>query len=730
MAPVAFGIYVYINSSSEQVVVNELAETTQTETQQPTIPDILQTKSSHQVLENVEAKREERLGYQVTTTDKNLAFLKDEQVEGRTYLDESDAKKVRFSNSGHAIRLKGATFTLDPNHTPLIVGDNQYIYLQLSERPNKETMQALHDVGVMLNHFVDRNTWLVNVTQEQVDQLTTLDAIHALGDRAAKDKISPSILSAGIREKGQLTDDYAVLVEVLEESELPQLEDTLIAKNLVSSRQKMRRFGQNALVVDVVLSNFQELTELDVVAWIENKPGKTQQTNTDAAAMSNVDDIANEFRLDGNGIVMGIWDAGNVDDHVDFGNRVTNRDNATADEHATHVAGTMLGNGAGDPRALGMAPSATLNAYDWNSDNAEMRRAANDLNVVISNHSYGTRTGWFLDNGGWSFLDNQDEFGRYDAKAREWDDIVEDTGLLIVKAAGNDRGEGSHMATNSQPTDGGDDGYDSISTYGNAKNIITVGSLDEFGDISDFSSRGPADDGRIKPDLVANGERVFSTILDNGYGPSWGTSMASPVVSGASALISQRFTQVFGRAPQASMTKALLLHSAQDLGNPGPDYDTGWGLLDAQAAVDLINQGARHFSTERIFNGMSNTDSIIVHGGEEQFKVTIAWTDRRGPANGARSLVNDMDIRLVSPSGVTYFPWVKDANNPANAATRGNNDIDNVEQIVVNNPEAGEWSMTINGTVNRLGRFDFRSWQTVSVVTSLPVLGLDSDNDW
>ncbi|MEA1890874.1 MAG: S8 family serine peptidase, partial [Pseudomonadota bacterium] len=255
------------------------------------------------------------------------------------------------------------------------------------------------------------------------------------------------------------------------------------------------------------------------------------------------------LNLDGSGMTVGEWDDGVVlDTHWEFTGRVTQVDNSPTDpsDHSTHVAGTLIAAGIIDPAAKGMAYAASLDAYDWNSDTAEMATAAAG-GLLLSNHSYGTATGWLLIDPlvipqVWWWLGGADDsqiedynFGYYNTDAQLWDQIAFDAPYyLIVKSAGNDRddigpapgeiytivdADGKDLGTSTlaRSQDCAPVGYDCIPTNGTAKNILTVGAVDDiqggytsFPDparvaMSIFSGWGPTDDGRIKPDIVANG---------------------------------------------------------------------------------------------------------------------------------------------------------------------------------------------------------------------------------
>jgi hypothetical protein len=235
---------------------------------------------------------------------------------------------------------------------------------------------------------------------------------------------------------------------------------------------------------------------------------------------------------------LGIWDGGKVrTTHVEFrngtsGSRVTQVDNPdTLDSHASHVAGIMIAGGV-NPLVKGMAFATNLRAYDFNSDISEMSAAA--ANLLVSNHSYGTLAGWVFDDtrttatkwewwGDTTLSKTEDyKFGVYNSSARSWDQIAQNAPYyLMVKSAGNEHGatgpgDGQpyffgNSRNTSTVTRSRQDGYDQITTSSTAKNILTVGAVgtlnrgyNQASDVSlgNFSSWGPTDDGRIKPDIV------------------------------------------------------------------------------------------------------------------------------------------------------------------------------------------------------------------------------------
>ncbi len=447
---------------------------------------------------------------------------------------------------------------------------------------------------------------------------------------------------------------------------------------------------------------------------------------------------------------LGIWDGGAVrGTHQELTGRVTQRDgNATNSNHATHVAGTMIASGE-QPSARGMAWAASLDAYDWSNDQGEMATAAAQ-GLLVSNHSYVLITGWQwgdYDNSGsdrWFWWGGENDtacadFGLYSQQARDWDLIANNApNYLMVKAAGNDRGQGPTAGTthrvwsnsqgnwvNSTTTrqkDGGILGYDCISHAGVAKNVLTVGAVQGLTSpytspsqvvASAFHGWGPTDDGRIKPDIVAKGVSLYSSIAGSNtdYATYSGTSMASPAVSGTLALIQQRWMQLQNQnvsTPVAALSsaqlKALVCHTALEAGLPGPDPVYGWGLLNAEGAVQLMAGRGDTTMLESLSLPNSGTYSRTFYSdGQRPLVMTLAWNDPAAPVstytlnNATSVLVNDLDVRLVRNSdGAVFEPYRLMAGQPATAAQTGDNTRDNIEQVRLSTPSAGLYTVQVS----------------------------------
>jgi len=446
------------------------------------------------------------------------------------------------------------------------------------------------------------------------------------------------------------------------------------------------------------------------------------------------------LNLTGSGMLVGEWDAAGVlTSHQEFNGRVTQRDTTDGlNNHSTHVAGTLIASGV-QADAQGMSYEARLDAYDWNNDESEMAAAAGN-GLLLSNHSYGYVTGWYwnwINDNRWAWFGDTTisatedyNFGFYSAHTQEWDQVAYDApNYLIVVAAGNERdddgpsageehwiwdaGTGDWvLATASRDPDGQ---YDCISFAALAKNILTVGAVNDIAAgysapsdvvMSSFSSWGPADDGRLKPDITANGVNLYSTFAsnDSAYGSYSGTSMATPNTTGSLLLLQQYYQQTHNDAVMRAATlKALAIHTADEAGDSdGPDYAFGWGLLNTAKAAQAIQQDGSDVQIIEETLSEDGSYSYRLNLAENSaLTATLVWPDPPATPVAAAldpsdiMLINDLDLRITK-DGQTFYPYVLDGANPSQAATTGDNRVDNVEKIFLENPGAGTYTLTVN----------------------------------
>jgi len=433
---------------------------------------------------------------------------------------------------------------------------------------------------------------------------------------------------------------------------------------------------------------------------------------------------------------LALWDGGNaLATHQEFGGRVKLQENlSSSDLHSTHVAGTLIASGV-NANAKGMSFGADLKVWDYNNDNAEISDASIPKTgppLLVSNHSYGYQAGWVYDStkSKWQWWGEDKvstfedyKFGFYDSNAQTLDKIAFNAPYyLMVKSAGNSRSEngpeaGKYYFLKTSTKDSSNiarsknDGYDIISTTGTAKNILTVGAAESMSTIpekgsditlANFSSWGPTDDGRIKPDIIGIGTDLLSTsnVSTTSYAYLSGTSMATPQVSGSIFLLQQLYnrlnTNTFMRA---STLKGLILHTALDMAVAGPDYQTGWGLLDMEKAAKVIlNVGTSNLIAEGTLANATTDKRSFVASGKGDLVATLSWTDPEAAVfpyttenlNSRKpKLINDLDIRITDGTG-KFLPFILDPAIPDKVAEAGDNIRDNIEKIIIKGAVPGK----------------------------------------
>lgn len=482
---------------------------------------------------------------------------------------------------------------------------------------------------------------------------------------------------------------------------------------------------------------------------ISQTPLYLATTNLNSAKTISTDKLWNigtsGLNLSGNNITITMWDGGRVcDQHTEYINRATSGSYETTVEpispHATHVAGTQIAAGV-DLNAHGMAPSANLIYYGFTDWITEIPlEAANGW--LLSNNSWGNlNQGWGYVNPNWYWLNyltdpEYPRFGLYDVFTQIHDQIANAAPyFLMIRSAGNDRGfgqatnlphyhNGTCCFTDFHQINGGTGGYDCMDENATAKNVLTIGAVQDIPNgytnpadvvLASFSNTGPTDDGRIKPDLVANGISLYSSFNNNAtncntlnYYNLSGTSMSAPSITGSCALLQEHYSNTHsGNFMLASTIKALLIETAEEAGTSnGPDYHHGWGLMNTKKAAEVISEDQNDPSLIQeltLTNGQTIDIPItLTYTNNCYLSATIVWNDPAGVALPISldppnlNLVNDFDLRIIDPSTNTNFPWTLDPANPANAAIQtADNFRDNVEQVRIYGAAPGNYIVRI-----------------------------------
>ncbi|MDP8224716.1 MAG: S8 family serine peptidase [Candidatus Lernaella stagnicola] len=464
------------------------------------------------------------------------------------------------------------------------------------------------------------------------------------------------------------------------------------AVNDAPATWRTRRFDRGrSTVVTATGSKRDDLAAEPTVWLIEAQPPRLVPANANIRHITGAEfaQAADAWALTGRDVTLAIVDEARVL-HADFAGRLGNFAAGGPSDHATHVCGTMAGDGVeSDGLYRGVAPGATILAWDFDRPTEKIADIAAHGAIWINNS-------WV-----YALSDEEDNcayLGSYDDFTAEYDRAVmgEHGGVLgVTFAAGN-------MGSMSDCEIAARQGYHSLPPPGTAKNVITVGSADGGLTTSDYSSRGPTDDGRLKPDVVAAGcmppkpGYIVSTIAGGGYaGSMWcGTSMAAPQVTGAVGLLRQAADDL-GVEWTPALAKTLLIATARDVEAAGPDFQTGWGHIDVAAALSMLyfdGFAAGEITSEEDFVEFD----VEIEAGSPVLEITIVWNDPAAAASAVRVLVNDLELRLIGPDKAEYLPWLLNPDDPAQLAVTGVDDRNNVERVTVVEPAAGTWTVRVS----------------------------------
>jgi len=598
--------------------------------------------------------------------------------------------------------------------------------VQLEYIPTEADRDALARQGLILLEYIPNYAWIAAVPADNPTRVAGLPGVRWVGSLAAADKVDASLAVESSPWAYDPATNRAALYVTMHQDVPPEVSEPLLS-----------RYGQvasyaasaNLYVLWVDRGQVDALLNEDLVSWVQPAEPKWEPDNNVARARigSDVLDSATYGNADGTNVDILIYDAGWVrSSHQELTGRVTQRDaSCTLQDHSTHVACTTSASGV-DAAATGMANNmhailsdcmSTNTGVFYYTDPGELQSdlvyakdtwnpAGGDADgAELLNASVGTNT---APNGFPCVWE-----GNYGPTDVILDNVVRgDTAasgkFIAVWANGNERGNGSCGTT-----------YHTTAPPACGKNPINVGATNKNADtMTSFSSWGPCDDGRIKPVVSAPGcatdasGGIYSCLAtnDTAYASDgWcGTSMASPAVAGVVAqLIEYCRAQGLSYCPASgefwpSSAKALLMQTALDLGNAGPDYQYGYGRIDADATADLITNSPPgnnpDFRQDQITNqGEIDSYQITVSGSPSQLKVSLAWDDGAATMQALKKLVNDLDLEVVSPSATVYRPYILDPNNPANPATTGVDSVNNQEQVVVTSPANGTWTIRVIG---------------------------------
>lgn len=628
------------------------------------------------------------------------------------------------STAAPPLQLRSAVIELTPQSPTAVVAalqsaadtrdaDDGRRLLQFNAALDAPTRATLAAHGVTLLHYLGGHAYIAHVSASAaaltVETLPVLETLVAISPIAPAWKAAPNCTPDDVPEWAIVDDGprgtRTVAMYILFQRDVDVLTTglALLEGQDVVVRDVLTTI--NGAVIELRESQLAALTRLPEVLWVEPPLPRLRPVNADNRVWTQAGAVqVAPYNLSGAGVTVMVYDSKSARaTHVDFQGRLTVLDGTPTADHATHVSGTIGGAGIADPLYKGMAPGVTLLSYGLEYDETDVVLYSNpgDLEAdyldAVTNHGAQIANNSISSNVEENRLDCAIQ-GDYGVTSELIDTLVRDTAgapFRVVFAGGNERG------SDFCDSEGFGDYY-SVAPPAGAKNHITVGAIVPYTDeMSSFSSWGPTDDGRMKPDVCAPGVNVIScsAVSDTAYVEMQGTSMAAPTVTGCLALLMQDYRTHYPAAddPCNALLKVFLAQTAVDCGNAGPDYQFGYGSVRIQAAIDLMRTG--QFYEADCETNQTYTLTTTVAAGQPELKVTLAWDDYPAEPLCLTALVNDLDLQLVAPDGTVFHPWTLDPEAPWNPAVQNApNHRDNIEQVFVANPAAGEWRIEIVGT--------------------------------
>lgn len=635
------------------------------------------------------------------------------------------------------IRLRNATIPTPPasqsafaQPQSLTTSVSGLYLIQFNEHFQSVWLEQLRNLNVDLLNYVPDDAFVVRLRQAQLGRIKTLPFVRWLGDYQPFLKVHPKLIpSPASTSNPESLAIRLLLARDVTPDEISTITDAMPGLHLTGHW----RFGVT-MEGNVRSTQLIDLAQSPSALWLEAvaHPRLLDEVSTKIVGGQNSGrghpSAVQQLGFDGSGVTIAVADSGlNNGDaatmHLDLKGRVdaffyygslTNA--ADQHGHGTHISGIIAGNGATGEMdensalyGLGIAPNAHLvvqrifdaaGNYQAPASNELLTQDAIRAGAVIGSNSWGE--------------DNQ---GAYDLHAAEFDSLVRDADpshagdqpYILIFSAGN-----------SGPR------HQTIDSPATAKNVIAVGASENSrsnlalyqdgpDSMADFSSRGPCEDGRIKPDLVAPGTWIASLqsaaasdqyarmSISPRYQYQQGTSQAGSHISGAAAVFVQYYRQNHTNStPSPALVKAALINSAAPLAlsaanTPIPNQDEGWGRVDLTQLVGSARRFEFVDQTVLLSTGQTYEHSITVINSDESLKITMAYTDVPGLPAAIPALVNDLDLEVLAPDGSLYYGNQFDNGESVPGASTTDN-LNNVEEVVLSHPLTGEYLVRVRAS--------------------------------
>lgn len=552
-------------------------------------------------------------------------------------------------------------------------------WMVFSNTPLQSSQDALKDNNVILKEYIGNSTYLFISNRTVNKSFLAQHGVTAITPLMPAMKMSADLKNLTIGDWATDGENISVQLQFMD---LISREDAseLLKINNISILESYA--AGTSFQVSIPSDQLENVAQLNFVKYMEVIPAPSVKEDTDGRGLhraSNLDtQTATGRNYTGDGIGVLVRDDGIVGPHIDFQGRINNSGaSGVGGTHGDGVAGILAGAGNLDPRNRGMAAGSTMYVSNYEAsfiDTVTFNLISTGL-VQITNSSYGNGC-----NAGYTSI----------AQTVDQQSITYPS-VLHVFSAGN--------------SGTSDCGY-GVSGWGNitgghkqGKNVIATANTSDDGILAASSSKGPATDGRIKPDITAHGQGHMSTNENNQYRAFGGTSGAAPGIAGVSAQLYEVYQDINGNLPDAGLIKGILLNTANDYGNVGPDFNYGWGMVNGLRAAQVIENG--NYVSGSISQGVQRNLSLDIPSGVAQVKIMLYWKDPAASVGTTLSLVNDLDMTVTAPNGQVNNPYILNSTASSSLlnlpATTGIDRLNNMEQVVINSPIPGAYNINLTG---------------------------------
>jgi PKD repeat protein len=601
------------------------------------------------------------------------------------------ASSALSASGKYDILLKSGKVTYEPNldnflnnpniQESEIYQGNYFRLVQFNNIPSESMMLQLEQKGIFLLSYLPNYSYLTAIkTGTDLNVLKNYDVrlvIPFQPDWKLGKQLKQSSLPSWAMQGENKID---VVVRYYK-----NLDGNAISSELTrQGHSVLRRYDYGKWIeVRIDVSKIQAVANLPFVAGLDAIAPPSTPDDEKARSLHRSSTINTYSPMgrhyDGTGVSAALADDGPVGPHIDYTGRI-DQSNTTSNNgnHGDMTTGILMGSGNLDPTIRGMGTGAFIYIYDIGGYNHILNSPVTNqtLGVLVTSTSYSQGC------------------NEYTTDTQTGDQILnENPTLLHVYSAGNN-GPGNCGY-------GAGGGWGNITGgYKQGKNVISCGNLNYVDALEGSSSRGPAEDGRIKPDICANGIDQLSTDGPNDYQVGGGTSAACPGIAGIVTQLHHAYRDLnSGQTADGALIKACMLNTADDLGNPGPDFKHGWGRVNAFRAVTTLEDN--RFLADSVSQGVTNTHNITVPANTQQLRVMIYWCDVEGDPLAAKALVNDINMTVTDPAATLFNPWVLDetpvAANLNAPAIRDIDDLNNMEQVTIDNPATGTYTVEVDG---------------------------------